>query len=119
MYKVNVDSYNKIVETQCFWDGEFHNLQPINEQLLRLSTKWTDFYASDIIIFFEYFNRYFLEDSITEIDLYFRQSGINWAMLLPDGSEKYCSGVPDRYRRRAKLIFDGKGITLYWENGNC
>jgi len=119
MYKANDGYCDNIVESNCFWDGEFHNLQSIKEKLLRLSTKWADFYASDIIIFFEYFDKYFLKDGITEIDLYFRQSGVNWIMLLPDGTENYCSGIPDRYRGRAKLIFDGKDMTLYWGNGNC
>ena len=119
MYEINDYCCEKIVNTNCFWDGEFHNLQSIKEQILRLSTKWTDLYASDILIFFEFFDRYFLEDGITEIDLYFCQNGIKWAMLFPDETEKYCSSVPDRYRGRAKFVFNDKNMTLYWENGNC
>lgn len=119
MYKINDYSYEKIEEPNCYWDGEFHNLQSIKEQLLRLSCKWTEFYASDILVFFEFFNNYFLEVKIREIDLYFRQSGIDWIMLLPDGNERKSLGIPDKYRGRAKLVFDGKGFVLYWENGNC
>jgi hypothetical protein len=120
MYKVNEDYCDKIGNTYCLdSQGKFINMQPINEKLLRLSTKWTEIYASDILIFFEHFNKYFLEDNIKEIDFYFRQSGISWAILLPDGTEKYCLSIPDQYRGRAKLVFDGKNITLFWENGNC
>lgn len=120
MYSINKDYCEKIINTNCLDNqGNFINLQSINEKLLRLSTKWTEHYASDILIFFEYFKKYFLEDNIKEIDLYFRQSGIDWAMLLPDGEEKYCSGVPDKYRGMAKLVFDGKNMTLYWQIGNC
>ena len=118
MYKVN-DYCKKIEEIQCYWDGDLHNLQPINEKLLRLSCKWTEIYASDILIFFEHFNKYFLEDGIREIDLYFCQNRIEWTILLPDGTEKSCLSIPDKYRGKAKLIFNGKDMTLYWENGNC
>jgi hypothetical protein len=119
MYEVNEYCCEKLHKTQCYWDGEFHNLQPIKEKLLRLSCKWTDFYASDILIFFEYFNKYFKEWGVREVDFYFRQSGIDNVYLLPDGTEKECFGIPDIYRGRAKLVFDGTNFTLYWEIGNC
>lgn len=120
MYKIGGCSNDKIQETYCIDStGHFFNLQPINEKLLRLSTKWVEFYASDILIFFECFNKYFLEYNITEIDLYFYQTGVCWIGLLPDGTEKNVGSIPDRYRGRAKLVFDGKGMTLYWEIGNC
>jgi hypothetical protein len=44
---------------------------------------------------------------------------IIWNMLLPDKTEKACLGIPDKYRGIAKLIFDGKNITLYWNMRNC
>jgi len=120
MYEINDYCCEKINNTYCLdGQGKFWNMQTINEQLLRLSTKWTEMYASDILIFFEFFNKYFLEDGITEIDLYFCQNGIKWTMLLPDETERYVSGIPDKYRGKAKLIFDGKDITLFWEPGNC
>lgn len=119
MYKVNEYCFEKIEEIQCYWDGEFHNLQSIKEKLLRLSCKWTEFYASDILIFFEFFTKNLIEEGIKEIDFYFRQSGVDNVYLLPDGTEKQCLGIPEHYRGRAKLTFDGKNMTLYWENGNC
>jgi hypothetical protein len=120
MYKIGGCSNDKIMESYCIdSQGNFINLQPINEKLLRLATKWVEFYSSDILIFFECFNKYFLKDGIKEIDIYFRKSGIDWVMLLPDGSERTSLSIPDHYRGRAKLIFDGKGMTLYWEIGNC
>jgi hypothetical protein len=117
MIQVN-DNWNKIIKTNCCWNWELHNLQPIKEQLLRLSCKWTEDYASDILIFFEEFNKYFLEEDIIEIDFYFRSFGINWIRKNAKDEIKKVGGELDKYIGIAKLAFNGKDMGLYWQSGN-
>lgn len=98
---------------------EFINIQPIKEKLLRLATKWTESYASDILYFFDAFNELFLEKEVVEVDFYFRNAGIDTAYLFKDFRIEKDFTTPDRYRGVAKLTFDGKDMALYWNAGNC
>jgi hypothetical protein len=123
MLSVN-DCWRKIEESQVirqdfYGNKEFINMQPIDEKLLRLACKWTDNYASDILIFFEFMKKYFLEESVKEIDFYFRNNGVEWVTLAEDNTIRPVMGIPDRYRGMGKLIFDGQNMILYWQQGNC
>lgn len=97
-------------------NARFVNTQSIKEQLLRLAVKWCDNYASDIIYLVGDFEKHFLEDGISQIDIYFRSMGINWTYDTGKGDN-----IPEKYRGMAKLVFSKEKdfLTLYWKAGNC
>jgi hypothetical protein len=93
------------------------NIQPINEKLLRMAVKTTDEYATDIIILLNNLDYYFIEREVAEIDIYFRNMGIDW--ILDSRTDKQYK--PDKYRAKAKLVFDksSEALTLSYGRGNC
>ena len=98
-------------------NNQLVNTQAIKEQLLRLAVKWCDNYASDIIYLVSSFEQKFLEEGISQIDIYFRRMGINWTYNTGKGDN-----IPEKYRGVATLIFSAKNndsLTLYWKGGNC
>lgn len=113
------DCWGKINEIQVT-DGNEHliNLQTIKEKLLRLTTKWTDCYATDILIFIDSMPQYFLKDEIVEVDLYFRNMGVNWIVKSKDGNEREVSSALKHYIGKAKITFKDNSMTLYWQIGN-
>lgn len=103
------------------YKNEFINLHSFQEKLLRLAVKWTEYFASDILIFFKYMDEYFLQENIVEIDFYFRQMGIEWVTKNSNNEVKMVERIPDKFRGVAKLIFkrNDKSMELYWKDGNC
>lgn len=119
MLKIN-SSWESIKESHIINNkGEFINLQDIKEKLLRLTVKWTEYYATDILIFFDLMNKYFLQENIIEVDFYFRQMGVDWVIMDHNNEIREVIGITDKYRGLAKLIFNGDSIVLYWKIGNC
>jgi len=109
--------------TKCFgvvgeYDHKKHlqNIQTIEEKLLRLSVKWCDIYATDIVYLLQGLETRFLKENVTEVDIYFYNSGVNW-LTNKGGSDN----IPKYYRGMGKLVFEEEEnrLTLYWRAGNC
>ncbi len=95
---------------------QLQNIQTINEKLLRLSVKWCDVYATDIIYLLQGLEEKFLEKGVIQIYIYFYNSGVNW-LTNKGGSDN----IPKYYRGVGKLVFEEEEnrLTLYWRAGNC
>lgn len=121
MFDVERDFYKEDVITNLsainIDENRLMNMQNINEKLLRLAVKITDYYATDILILLDCLEKYFLEQEVSEIDIYFRNTGIDW--ILDNRIDKQY--IPDKYRGKAKLIFNSgkETVSLYWGRGNC
>ena len=92
--------------------------QQVKEKLMRLVCKYTDRYATDLLIYFE---SYFLdltvihgdEETRTVAHIYIRQNGVEW-----DRGKKGFK-KPKLYRYHAMIVKEKGTIKLYGEQGNC
>jgi hypothetical protein len=92
------------------------NMQPILEMLLRQAVDSCDHYASDILIFLENTYQSMCKDEVSEVDMYFYNSGITWE----DNTGHSCGSVPVHYRSFAKLVRNASEntVTIYQAYGN-
>ncbi len=112
---------NKVMAWDCYRKGEddLIDFQSIEEKLLRLAVKWTDNYATDINIMINSLKDYF-DMGADQVSIGFRQYGVDWSYL--NGNRKIGEvgmEVHNLYRGRAKIVREGKDITLTWERGDC
>jgi hypothetical protein len=116
---LDIKNMQKVTETNAVFERnskELYNMQTINEHLLRTAVKNCELYATDILHLINLFEKYILVEQITEIEIYFRQAGVNWQCL--DG---FTEDIPDLHRYVMKLVYNPENgyITLYEAYGNC
>jgi hypothetical protein len=86
------------------------------EYLLRKAVRYTDINAFGILFFFEYAAKELAEGTTSEIDLYFRQQGVDWQYDYG----KVVDCVPNYYRFSVKLLYNikDKRLSIYEKPGN-
>lgn len=92
------------------------NMQGINQKLLELAVYKTEMYSTDILYLINGLNNYFTVLEAKEIDIYFRNTGIDW--FLDNDNFNY-KEVPEHYRYIVKLVRENDDIILYHWTGNC
>ena len=84
----------KMLEVQNYWEkisnkfafdgeGKLINMQPINQKLLELAVHNTAMYSTDIIYLINGLENHFMKADVKEIDIYFRNTGIDWFVDNP------------------------------------
>lgn len=102
----------------CYTLGLFNsgNGQPVREHLLRQAVRSCDSYATDILIFLEYAVKEMYKKDVSEIDIFFEDSGVRWKY----GNGRAVGGEvpPLHYRYCMKLVKKDGCFTLYEAAGN-
>lgn len=110
--------WGKIVNRFAFdkKNNSLINMQSINQKLLELAVHKTEMYSTDIIYLINGLNDYFTVLKTKEIDVYFRNNGIDWFL---DNDDLNYKDKPKHYRYIAKLARENDDIILYHCIGNC
>jgi hypothetical protein len=80
-----------------------------------MAVKYTDNYATDILIFIDNILKYF--NSVNETDLYFRMLDVQWENSENSDGFQCMEKMPEYYRHCAKLVYDKKNETITLYNG--
>lgn len=115
---LEVQNYWEKISNKFAFDGEgkLINMQPINQKLLELAVRNAEMYSTDIIYLINGLNDYFTVLKTKEIDVYFRNNGIDWFL---DNDDLNYKDKPKHYRYIAKLVRENDDIILYHWTGNC
>lgn len=109
--------WGKLVVTGAFdSNNNLINTQRVEQKLLELAVHNTAMYSTDIIYLINGLEDHFMKADVKEIDIYFRNTGIDWFVDNPKSLEVE---RPKYYRYIAKLIREGNSIILYYNLGNC